>query len=206
MPAALEHLKLFVDERAGLAGKSATLAVSCPALLVFQPIIDAAIPTLVQLLRNAVEHGVETPVERLVAGKSLTAAIDLRVTLLETGFLVRISDDGAGIDHAAAINLECALRTVSPGGRTAVEADARRAFFLRQGIGASVRTGRSGNGLERAVARIAPFDGALSFATKAGTGSTFSLSMDCREDFIPADALAFADLGGSAASSGGLAC
>ncbi|MHA1559732.1 MAG: ATP-binding protein [Alphaproteobacteria bacterium] len=181
LPAALEHLKLFVAERAGLAGKCAVLDVACPAVLVPQPIIETAIPTLVQLLRNAIEHGVETPVARLVAGKPLTATIKLGVSLEAGRISVRIHDDGTGIDCEAVLGLERSLAPVASDGRSGPDHDARRAVLARHGIVASVRNERSGSGLQRAVARIAPLRGKLSFASKPGKGTTFSLSIDAGE-------------------------
>ena len=181
LPAALEHLKLFVAERAGLAGKCVALDVTCPAVLVPQPVIDVAIPTLVQLLRNAIEHGVQTPVARLVAGKPLTATIKLGVSLEAGRISARIQDDGAGVDRKAVLGLERSLAPIRSDIRSGADADARRAVLARHGIAASARNERSGSGLQRAVARIAPLRGKLSFASKPGKGTTFFLSIDAGE-------------------------
>lgn len=178
LPAAFEHLKLFVTERAGLAGKCALLEVSCPALLVRQSVIDAAVPTLVQILRNAIEHGVETPVARLVAGKPIVAIVKLDVTLESGRISVRIQDDGAGIDREAVLGLERKLAYAAVDGRIGAELTTSRSVFARLGIVAPDGAARNGSGLQRAVARIAPMSGELSFTSEPGKGSVVSLSMD----------------------------
>lgn len=201
LPAALEHLKFFVAERAGLAGKCALLDVSCPAMLVPQAVIDAAIPTLVQILRNAVEHGVETPVARLVAGKPLMAIIKLDVTLEGGRISARIDDDGAGIGRETVRGLERSLVASAPDRQSNIEADAGHAALARLGIVSSDRNVRDGTGLQRAVARIAPVRGELSFASKPGKGSVFSLTIDKDADANEAHLFDLDGLSGSIANS-----
>ena len=202
LPAALQHLKLFVAERAGLTGKCAVLDVSCPALLVRQSVIDAAIPTLVQILRNAIEHGIETPVERLVAGKPIVAIVKLGVTLEGDRISVRIQDDGAGIDCEAVLSLERKLACASADGRSDLETGASRSVLARLGLVERVGGSRDGTGLQRAVARIAPMRGELSFASKPGKGSVVSLSIDKDADI---DEGGLVDLDGLSRSMANLA-
>ena len=53
---------------------------------------------LMHLLRNAIDHGVETPEERLRYGKSPVAQIRLRGYQTATHVVIEVSDDGRGID------------------------------------------------------------------------------------------------------------
>jgi two-component system chemotaxis sensor kinase CheA len=52
----------------------------------------------IQLIRNAVVHGIETPVERESAGKSLNGTLRLDFKLTEDGFELLFEDDGCGLD------------------------------------------------------------------------------------------------------------
>ncbi len=52
---------------------------------------------VVHLLRNAIDHGIESPDERLAKGKNETGAIKIKFKLLPVGFSLSIVDDGAGI-------------------------------------------------------------------------------------------------------------
>lgn len=59
----------------------------------------------VQLLRNAITHGIETPEERELTEKPLEGRIDLRVAKLSDGEMeITVMDDGAGIDYGAIRN------------------------------------------------------------------------------------------------------
>jgi two-component system chemotaxis sensor kinase CheA len=55
---------------------------------------------LVHAIRNAVDHGVESPEERVAAGKSSAGKLVLRAQSDRRGFVVEITDDGRGIDWA----------------------------------------------------------------------------------------------------------
>ena len=57
--------------------------------------------SLVQLVRNAVDHGIETPAERVAAGKPARARISLHAMQLGSEVTVAVTDDGRGIDAEA---------------------------------------------------------------------------------------------------------
>jgi len=95
---ALDHLRGFVAELAGFNGKSATLAIEATPVLVTPDLISAAVPALVQLLRNAITHGIEPPMERLTAGKPLCGALSLTAELAAGALRFVVRDDGRGVD------------------------------------------------------------------------------------------------------------
>jgi two-component system chemotaxis sensor kinase CheA len=190
LPAALAHLRTFVADRAGGVGKSATLSVHCPPILVRQPVIDAVIPTLVQLLRNAVEHGVETPTERLVAAKSLEAALTITVTAEDDQLIIAVDDDGRGIEGSRAGALAADDNLVAtPDALHAVAGDAWRALLLRQGLAVDGDSGRRAFGLKRAAARLSGIRGQISFRTRPGLGTTFrvTIPIGSRDDVVIAN-------------------
>ena len=55
------------------------------------------------LVRNAVDHGIETPAERRAAGKSEQGTIRLHASHQGNQVVIEISDDGSGIDSAAVL-------------------------------------------------------------------------------------------------------
>lgn len=61
-------------------------------------VLNAALGALVQMIRNAVAHGIETPEERLSAGKPAAGRIDLQVIREGRQIRLRCQDDGAGLD------------------------------------------------------------------------------------------------------------
>ncbi|MGK5678568.1 chemotaxis protein CheA [Actinoplanes sp. URMC 104] len=63
-------------------------------------VIEALGDPLVHLVRNSLDHGLETPAERVAAGKSPTARITLTAVADGDAVIVEIADDGRGIDPA----------------------------------------------------------------------------------------------------------
>ena len=64
-------------------------------------IIDTLSDPLMHLIRNAVDHGIETPDNRLKSGKPATGTIKLEARSTGSDVLILISDDGAGLDKNA---------------------------------------------------------------------------------------------------------
>jgi two-component system chemotaxis sensor kinase CheA len=173
LPAALSHLTDFVADRAGQAGKSAVLEVDCPPMLVRREIVEAAVPALVQLLRNAIEHGIEAPMDRLVAGKSLTAIVTIQVTADPAQISFTVHDDGVGIEPAriAAAAVEAGVLAAEAVSTMADEAKLALAF--RRGVTLGRERGHRGVGLERAALRLRPVNGRVGMMSKPGKGSRF---------------------------------
>ena len=56
---------------------------------------------LVHLVRNAIDHGLESPAQRMAAGKSEVGTLTLDAHHEGGNIVVEVSDDGAGLNHAA---------------------------------------------------------------------------------------------------------
>ena len=72
-------------------------------------IVDRLFEPLLHLVRNALDHGIETPEQRLAAGKPETAIVSMRAERAGDRLVVEVRDDGRGIDpkvvrHKAAEN------------------------------------------------------------------------------------------------------
>ncbi|HKO52405.1 MAG TPA: HAMP domain-containing protein, partial [Polyangiaceae bacterium] len=83
---------------------------------------------LVHLVRNAVDHGIESPEERASSGKSPTGKMIFKVQTRENRVVFEVSDDGRGIDWAVIAQLGASLGLPS---RTPAE---RLAIICRQGV------------------------------------------------------------------------
>jgi len=64
-------------------------------------VIDRLNDPLVHLIRNSMDHGIETPEARRAAGKPSTAGIHLSARHAGANVLIRVSDDGRGLDVEA---------------------------------------------------------------------------------------------------------
>jgi two-component system chemotaxis sensor kinase CheA len=81
-------------------GKEVELIIEGEATRVDKAIIDEIAEPLVHMIRNSVDHGLETPAERRTAGKTATGTILLSAAQESNQVVITIMDDGRGIDPA----------------------------------------------------------------------------------------------------------
>ncbi len=79
-------------------GKSADLLIQGEEVLVDQVLLEQLQTPLTHLLNNAFDHGIEMPSERLAQGKAETAQILLQASIENNHLVIRLSDDGRGIN------------------------------------------------------------------------------------------------------------
>ncbi|GBE91083.1 hybrid sensor histidine kinase/response regulator [Nostoc cycadae] len=79
-------------------GKRVKLEIKGKSTLVDRDILERLEAPLTQLLRNAVDHGIESPPERLAQGKPEEGTIVIEVVHRAGMLLITVSDDGQGID------------------------------------------------------------------------------------------------------------
>lgn len=131
---------------------------------------------LVQIVRNAVAHGIEAEADRKAAGKVGEGRIAISVTR-GSGFIAfRCEDDGRGIDMAAVRKKAEDAGVISAQGSTSAEE--LTAILMRGGISTSARvTDASGRGigLDIVQSTVAQLGGKVKVETKAGKGTSFEL-------------------------------
>jgi two-component system, chemotaxis family, sensor kinase CheA len=179
---ALSGLKQEVDALASALGKQVVLTVEGREVRADRRTLQAARGTLRHLVRNAVDHGIETPSARSAAGKPPAGILSLRVTSAEGALQVTVADDGAGFDVVAA--REALVRRGDDAARILAmpESEVLARFAAEGGSTRQQVTEVSGRGLGlSAVAALArDAGGAFSVRSELGRGSavTFSLPLD----------------------------
>jgi two-component system chemotaxis sensor kinase CheA len=128
---------------------------------------------LLQLCRNAVDHGIETPAERKAAGKPAEGIIRLRGELRGAEVLLTVADDGRGLDLPAV--RQQAQRRGLPLPATAREA-AAVVFSVGFSTAPSVTelSGR-GVGLDVVKAAVESLHGTVALASEPGQGVSFTV-------------------------------
>jgi chemotaxis protein histidine kinase CheA len=94
----LEPLRRLVRDYCRQSGKRATLSIVGGELSLDRRQLESLRGPLVQLVRNAVDHGIEAPDARDSAGKFEQGAITIRVEQQGNVLFVEVADDGRGID------------------------------------------------------------------------------------------------------------
>ena len=91
----------LVRDLASKTGKEVKLELLCSDSELDRTVVDAIGDPIVHLGRNAVDHGLETPEQRVAAGKPSHGTISLVASQAGGSVIIEVRDDGRGIDAAA---------------------------------------------------------------------------------------------------------
>ena len=134
---------------------------------------DEISETLLHLLRNAVDHGIETPEERARGGKPPQGTIRVAAMRTKEAAVIEVADDGAGVD------VEGIRRAAARRGYPAPEKpDDEFLSLLAPGVSTTQEpTAISGRGLGLDIVKrnMQALGGSLSVATRPGKGATFRM-------------------------------
>lgn len=181
------RLRRFVREEAEKLGKKARLSIVGGQTGVDKGVMLSLSGPLTHLLRNALDHGIESPGTRVAAGKHEEGAITVELERSKNLLRLSITDDGSGIDSQAV--MEAAVR------KGLVEADERGepaqayrylfmpGFSTRQAVGEL--SGR-GVGLDAVASEIAALGGEIRVDSTPGEGTRFYLDLPVSPAISPA--------------------
>jgi len=142
-------------------------------------ILDSLGDPLVHLLRNAVDHGIESPAERKRAKKNPEAEIVLSAVRERASVAISISDDGRGIDRVKILEKAKREGIVGPHVESLSDDQLLR-VLARPGFStADAVTSVSGRGvgIDVAMTRIRALGGSVEIRTEPGKGTTFVLRL-----------------------------
>lgn len=183
MPAA-ELLAVFPAMVADLArevGKTIAWRTSGAELQIDRQVAELIKDPLIQIVRNAIDHGIEAPQARLAAGKPERGAITLAIEPADGGRLaIEVSDDGAGIDAAAIREAAVRSRMLSAEqAREMAEADVLDLVFQSNLSTRGVISAVSGRGLGLAIVRerVERLGGSAHLHSVPGAGTTLRLEV-----------------------------
>jgi chemosensory pili system protein ChpA (sensor histidine kinase/response regulator) len=94
----LSRLRRLVRQSSQELGKKAELIVSGEENEVDNKVLDRMVAPLEHIIRNALSHGIETPVERVKKGKAENGKITIDIARDGSDIVIRVSDDGAGVN------------------------------------------------------------------------------------------------------------
>jgi chemosensory pili system protein ChpA (sensor histidine kinase/response regulator) len=94
----LSRLRRLVRQSSQELGKKADLIITGEENEVDNKVLDRMVAPLEHIIRNALSHGIETPVERVKRGKHETGKISIDITRDGSDIIIRVSDDGAGVN------------------------------------------------------------------------------------------------------------
>jgi two-component system, chemotaxis family, sensor kinase CheA len=160
--------------------KQITLEIEGEETELDKSLIEEIGDPLVHLIRNAADHGIESPEARIAQGKSATGTVKLSAAHEGNHIVISISDDGAGMD-AEALKAK-AIERGTLTAREASEMSEAEAFQLifRAGFSTAKTVSKvSGRGVGMDVVKtnITRLNGTISIHSAPGQGSTFILRL-----------------------------
>jgi len=172
---------------ARVSGKEIEFSTVGQHLRIDKLVCDAIADPLLHLVRNAVDQGIETPEERVRAGKEPSGAV--RVEATSAGGRVRflVSDDGRGIDPKVVSQAAANLGLIENGILLSSEKSLRLIF--RPGFSTALSVSRvSGRGVGLAVVESAVerAGGAVRVRTQVGKGTEFEIRLPATLGFLRA--------------------
>ena len=170
---ACESLPRLVRDVSTATGKQARLRIEGSAVEADRPVLEALKDSLLHLVRNAIDHGVEDRAARAERGKPEIATIMIKTALHGERLTVTVSDDGAGLDIAAIRGKLRARGLPVPD----ADADVARMLFEAGFSTREVATTISGRGvgLDAVEAAMSRVRGTVAVTWVAGKGTTFTL-------------------------------
>jgi two-component system chemotaxis sensor kinase CheA len=170
----------MVHDLAGEMGKNVAFVIEGDGIEIDKRILEQVKDPLVHLLRNAVDHGIETPARRAQAGKPPSGNLALRIAQAAGRVVIRISDDGAGIDVAEVRAAAVRTGAISEDEAAALDDRESRHLVFRSGVTSRREvTAISGQGFGMSVVQenVTKLGGSVEIESRAGAGTTFQLSL-----------------------------
>lgn len=171
-----QKMQRLVRELSHKTGKRVTLVLAGEGTEMDRSMVERVEDPLVHMLRNAVDHGIESAADRLRAGKSADATIRLSAYHEGGSVVIEVADDGRGLDREAILR-RAHERGIIRDGETLAEADIHALIFAPGFSTAAAVTEISGRGVGMDVVKrtIEDLRGRVMISSTAGAGSTFRL-------------------------------
>lgn len=190
----LERIPALTRDLGRQLGKEVVVEVSGEDLEVDRAILALLPEPLMHLLRNAVDHGLETPEARRQARKRPAGRITIRARRDRESVVVEIADDGRGIDREQVAARARALGMLAD--ESGLTDDGLLAILSKPGFSTAQEltevSGR-GVGLDVVVAKLHDVGASLSLTTVTGKGTSFALRLPTRLGIVRALVTAVGD-------------
>ena len=169
----------MVRDAARTLGKEVRFEIEGRDIELDRSLLDEMSEPVVHLLRNAVDHGLEGPAERIAAGKPPEGTLVLSALRDRSAALVRVMDDGRGIDRMRVLERARASGLVDPSVRELDDAALLRCIAAPGFSTKEAVTGLSGRGVgvDAVVNRVRALGGSVELQTEAGAGTTITLRL-----------------------------
>lgn len=174
----IQKLQRAVRDTAGSVQKEVNLVVKGEGLDIDKSVLDQLADPLIHILRNAVDHGLESSVDRSAIGKPATGTIELSLENKGNFLIVEVKDDGGGI-NLERVATKAIEKGIIPENHNLSEKELINLIF-HPGFSTKEQTtvisGR-GVGMDVVKTNIEKVGGRIQISTELGKGSVFHLEI-----------------------------
>ncbi len=170
----------MVRDLARQMGRQVAFRVEGKEIELDRAILDEIADPLVHLLRNAVDHGIEPPEERAARGKPAVGQLVLAALRERSSVVIRVSDDGQGIDRARVLLRARELGLVGDEVERLSDDDTLAHLIALAGFSTAEHvteiSGR-GVGIDAVTTTVRALGGSLEVKSEDGRGTTFTIRL-----------------------------
>ena len=176
LASAFQKMTRMVRDLSKKTEKLIKVVVSGEETRVPRHVVDGLNDALVHMIRNAVDHGIESQEERAISGKPMLATIRLTASTREGDIVVQITEDGRGMDREKLIAKARANGIIEPDAQLS-DQEAFALIFAPGFSTAAAVTAISGRGVGMDVVKrnIEGMGGRIEIDSGLGRGTSFSL-------------------------------
>jgi two-component system chemotaxis sensor kinase CheA len=178
----------MVRDLARKIGKKIDFIVEGQETEVDRSVIEHLRDPLIHLLRNSVDHGIESPEERQAAGKPEMGTIHLSAHHEQDHIVITVSDDGRGIDPEAVKAASVRKGVISPEAAARMTDTELMNLIMASGVSTAktiTEVSGRGVGLDIVKKNIEFLNGKITVESIIGKGSTFTLQLPLTLAIIP---------------------
>ncbi len=166
----------FVAQLAARLDKKAELEIQGGDIRLDPNVFGPVLQNLTHLIRNAIDHGLETPDDR--GRKPSVGHLRLAFTEAQDAWILKLSDDGQGIDTAALVQKALASGLITPDEAERMSEQQKMELIFRDGLSTAETisdiSGR-GVGMSAVAQSIQAVGGKIRVASRLGEGTEFEL-------------------------------
>ena len=173
-----QRMPRLVREVADMTGKRVRLVTSGEDTEVDKTVVERLAEPITHMLRNAIDHGLESPEEREAAGKPAEGTVRLAALHRSGRIVIEIADDGKGINRPRVRGIAVDRGLIAEDA-VLTDDEVDNLIFLPGFSTAETVTDVSGRGVGMDVVKrsIQALGGRISISSVPGKGSTFTLSL-----------------------------
>lgn len=174
----LDTLPRTARQVAERAGKRVEVELIGAELELDRSILDRLNDPLVHVVRNAVDHGLESPQERRVAGKPEVGRLVVEARRSRDSITIEVRDDGRGIDLVRVREKAVAAGWIQPFLAEDLPPEEVAAFIFRPGLSTAEQVSQvsgRGVGMDAVKSTVESLGGGVEVRTQTGAGTSIAL-------------------------------